>query len=241
MLSTVCETRVPSSTGKVSRMRPIRRARVIARAGSPRRAGSVADISTPIIVAEVTSRRRTGRLGSAARTIPYQEAARKKSERAISAQATRTQVRSERTMLATTLSTPIFCAASAVRPTPSAPATARPARRAMRRLRLPPWASGGSSDGRPRGGLGGTAVGGSHAGPVGGALGRARGCRRLDRALVDLGDAVGDVRPGVALGALARRLRPSRRGARARDGRAAAPRRGAAGRRAGRARRRARL
>ena len=52
----------------------------------------MADISTPIIVAEVTSRRRTGRLGSAARAIQYQEAARKKSELAISAQATRTRV-----------------------------------------------------------------------------------------------------------------------------------------------------
>ena len=79
-LSIVCETRVPSRTGNVSRIRPVRRARVIALAGSPRRAGRVADISTPIIVAEVTSRRRTGRLGSAARTIQYQEAARKKSE-----------------------------------------------------------------------------------------------------------------------------------------------------------------
>ena len=69
MLSIVCETRVPSSTGTVSRIRPVRRESDITRAGSPRRAGSVADISTPIIVAEVTSRRRTGRLGSAARTI----------------------------------------------------------------------------------------------------------------------------------------------------------------------------
>ncbi len=155
MLSIVCETRVPSSTGKVSRMRPIRRASVIARAGSPRRAGRVADISTPIIVAEVTSRRRSGRSGSAARTIPYQEAARKKSERAISPQATSTQVRSLRTIEATTLSTPIFCAASAVRPTPSAPATPSPMRRATRRLRLPVWASGGSSEGRRRGGLDG--------------------------------------------------------------------------------------
>ena len=42
---------------------PMRRARTIARAGSPRRAGRVADISTPIIVAEVTSRRRSGLRG----------------------------------------------------------------------------------------------------------------------------------------------------------------------------------
>ena len=79
---------MPSRTGKVSRIRPVLRASAIARAGSPRRAGRVADISTPIIVAEVTSRRRTGRFGSAARAIQYQEAARKKSESDISAQAT---------------------------------------------------------------------------------------------------------------------------------------------------------
>ena len=76
MLRAVCETSVPIRTGKVSRIRPMRRESTIALAGSPRRAGSVADISTPIIVAEVTSRRRTGRPGSAARAIATQEAAR---------------------------------------------------------------------------------------------------------------------------------------------------------------------
>ena len=136
-------------------MRPTRRASDIARAGSPRRAGRVADMRTPIIVAEVTSRRRTGRRGSAARTIQYQEAARKKSESAISAQATRTQVRSERTMLSTTFSTPIFRAAMAVSPTPIAPAAPSPARRATRRRRLAPVSGSGSSEGRRRGGRGG--------------------------------------------------------------------------------------
>ena len=148
MLSIVCETRVPIRTGNVSRTRPVRRESESARAGSPSRAGRVADISTPIIVAEVTSRRRTGRLGSAARTIQYQDAARKKSERAIRPEAISTQVTSERTMLSTTLSTPILRAASAVRPMPSTAAMPRAARRATRRLRLPLRASGGSSDGR---------------------------------------------------------------------------------------------
>ena len=69
MLKAVCETSVPSRTGNVSRKRPIRRAMIIARAGSPRRAGSVADISTPIIVAEVKSRRRSGAPGSAERAV----------------------------------------------------------------------------------------------------------------------------------------------------------------------------
>ena len=103
MLRAVCETSVPSSTGNVSRMRPVRRESTMARAGSPRRAGSVADISTPIIVAEVTSRRRSGLRGSAARAIAYQEAARR-----IIASHHQAESRSgpsgqsERTMLATT-------------------------------------------------------------------------------------------------------------------------------------------
>ena len=77
MLSTVWETRVPSSTGNVSRTRPIRRAMTIARAGSPRRAGSVADISTPTIVAEVKSRRRSGAARQRRAGVEYQAAARK--------------------------------------------------------------------------------------------------------------------------------------------------------------------
>ncbi len=111
MLSTVWETSVPMSTAKVSRMRPIRRASTIARAGSPRRAGSVADINTPIIVAEVTSRRRTLRPGSAARAIATQEAARANIAAIISTQATSTQVRSLPMTLLATLSTPILRAA----------------------------------------------------------------------------------------------------------------------------------
>src|SRR3954452_17673547 len=94
ILSTVCETSVPSSTGKVSRILPVRRESDIARAGSPSRAGRVADISTPIIVAEVTSRGRTGRFGNLALTIQYQDAARKKSEETISAEAITIQVTS---------------------------------------------------------------------------------------------------------------------------------------------------
>ena len=151
MLSAVCETRVPSSTGNVSRIRPVRRASTMARAGSPRRAGSVADISTPIIVAEVTSRRRSGPRGSAARAIANQETARMNIEAIISAVAISTQPASERTMLATTFWSPILCAARAVRPTPSTPATPRPMRRATR-WRAAACAGGGSSEGSRLGG-----------------------------------------------------------------------------------------
>ncbi len=114
-LSTVWETRVPSSTGSVSRIRPVRRASTIARAGSPRRAGSVADIRTPTIVAEATSRRRRGLRGSAAFAIENQALARRNIEAIISAVAISTQLMSERTMLATTWSTPIRRAAMKVR------------------------------------------------------------------------------------------------------------------------------
>ena len=49
-LSSVCETSVPITTGSASRGRPSRRATISAREGSPSRAGSVADISTPTAV-----------------------------------------------------------------------------------------------------------------------------------------------------------------------------------------------
>ena len=111
----------------------------------------MADIRTPIIVAEATSRRRSGLRGSAARAISNHELARKNIEATISAVATSTQVESERTMLETTLSTPIRRAAIKVRPTPSTPAATIATRRAIRWL--PAAAAGaGSSDGSRRAG-----------------------------------------------------------------------------------------
>ena len=129
----------------------------MARAGSPRRAGSVADIRTPIIVAEVTSRRRSGLRGRAARAIAYQETARMSIEAIIRPVAISTQPASERTTLATTFWTPIRCAARAVRPTPRTPATPSPMRLATR-WRATAWAGAGSSDGKPAGRAPRTAV-----------------------------------------------------------------------------------
>ncbi len=63
---------MPSTTGSVSRGRPMRRATISAREGSPRRAGSVADISTPMKVPCSASRRRAGRQVGAAERIAYQ-------------------------------------------------------------------------------------------------------------------------------------------------------------------------
>ena len=186
-------------------MRPVRRASTIARAGSPRRAGRVADISTPIIVAEVTSRRRSGRRGSAARAIENHEVARRNIEAIISAVATRTQPRSERTMLVTTRSTPIRFAAMKVRPTPSAPATptADPARGAVtpagdRRRRVERRQPAG------RDALARRRPGRSRPGARSASL-AVRGAGASIASLVDALDRLGNPRPGVALGRPARR------------------------------------
>ena len=142
-----------------------------------------------------------GRVGSAARTIQYQEAARKKSESAIRPQATQTQLRSERTMLSTTLSMPIFCAASGSgRLRSRQRGRARPGGRSCARACR---AGGlGSSEGSRCGGRGGRPSEGAfpsseRLAPVVCWLGR------RERPLVDGGHPIGDVRPGVALGALA--------------------------------------
>ena len=91
MLSSVCDTSVPSTTGKRSRIRPSLRDTISARDGSPRRAGRVADMSTPIIVARAVSRRRTRVPGSAARRIACQASARTSIERHMSMKPTSTQ------------------------------------------------------------------------------------------------------------------------------------------------------
>ena len=65
--------------------------------------------------------------------------------------AMRTQPTSERTMLATTLWSPILCAARADRPTPSRAATPKAMRRATR-WRPAACAGSGSSEGRRLGG-----------------------------------------------------------------------------------------
>ena len=136
-----------------------------------------------------------GRPGSAARTIAVQEAARTNSEATIRAQATATQVTSEPTMLSATLSTPIFRAARAVSPMPSTAgdAEADPARGAAA---APP--AGARVEAR-RGAwrAAGAAVEPDQPEAAGDGLGLAdRGRHGPHRALVDLGDLVGD--PGQA-------------------------------------------
>ena len=65
-LSSVWETIVPTTVGRLSRGRPVRRATISAREGSPRRAGRVADMSTPMNVPCRASERRRRASGSAA-------------------------------------------------------------------------------------------------------------------------------------------------------------------------------
>ncbi len=213
MLRAVCETRVPSSTGNVSRIRPTRRESTMARAGSPRRAGSVADISTPIIVAEVTSRRRSGLRGSAARAIANQETARKNMEAIIKAVAISTQPASERTTLATTFWRPIRCAAIAVRTRPRRPATPSAMRLATRCLATA-WAGGRIERRKPPGRPPGAPIDRRHTSLPGQTRGGRGGLGRVLDLLVHLLDLRGDARPGVASGRFAcratHRLAPGR-------------------------------
>ena len=148
MFSSVCETSVPSTIGKRSRTRPTRLATISAREGSPSRAGSVADISTPIIVARAVSRRRTRVPGRAARRIACQASARTSIEAHMSAKATSTQTGVAATIARPIDSMPSRCSASAARPAP-ATAPPRPARGARSRAtrRRPAAGAFGSSDG----------------------------------------------------------------------------------------------
>ncbi len=77
MLIRVWETTVPSTTGRCSRGRPVRRATTRALEGSPSLAGNVEDIRTPMNVPCIASESLTRALGSAARRIACQETARR--------------------------------------------------------------------------------------------------------------------------------------------------------------------
>ena len=106
-------------------------------------------------------------------------------------------------MLSTTLSTPIFCAASSGQPD----AEARRRRRVRRGGR--PGGRGCRPGparverGKALGGLASAAVGAAQSRPSARTVRPADRPRRLDRPLVDLRHLVGDARPGVALGAAA--------------------------------------
>ena len=201
---------MPSSTGNVSRMRPVRRASTIARAGSPRRAGRVADISTPIIVAEVdvaaAQRARSAAPRGRSSTRSWRAGT---STRIISAVATSTQVASERTMLVDHVVDADPLRGDEGEPDAEQRRRRRaPIRRAVR-WRPPARAGAGSSEGRRRAGHRRRAVGGHEAEPAG-ERARARVAGSGDR------DARARRRPRPA-------RRPAARRSAAADSRAAAP------------------
>ena len=178
-LSSVCETSVPSTTGSRSRARPSRRETISAREGSPRRAGSVADISTPIEVPCIASAKRGSASGSAALRIACQETARRTIEAHIIPSATSTQVGLEASSAWPIGRRPIRSSASSVPPTAASAARASNPRRAIRSAGREALSTGGSSDGIRRGGTR-CAVGGQGSHAHGRAGERARGT--LDRA-----------------------------------------------------------
>ena len=212
--SIVCETIVPMTTGVVSRGRPARRATISARAGSPRRAGSVADISTPIAVPWKASMRVTGRSGSPARRIACHAIARSTIEAHMTASAASTHGGLERRRL---VGDPVDPDALE-RDRGQARGRRRRRRRARRggrrcaasRARRPP-SGAGSSVAMRRGGTAGRPSAGEiasrRARRARGRRGRAvqRAGAGLDRLLVDAEDLGGDLRPGVAARVLGRR------------------------------------
>ena len=233
--SSVCETSVPSTAGRRSRGRPSRRATISARDGSPSRAGSVADISTPIVVPCMASMRRGSASGSAARRIACQATARAQHRQAHQRERDehphRLGVHAAR---ARSGASPIRSNASSVpTPAPTAAAATTPPRRAILNARLPLDGSG-SSDGQAAGGRARLA-----GRPAARRSGRRRapaastGAGTRARVLVGLDDLLGHPRPGVALGRCGRRRRRAPRCAGGRSRGRAASRRGAWRRRGG--------
>ena len=156
-MSSVCETSVPTTTGSASRGRPSRRATISAREGSPSRAGSVADISTPTAVPCQASLKRAGESGSAALRIACHETARKTIERHMIARPTSTQVGLDVTSEWPIRSMPMWSSAKyeAAAP-PSAAAATAPRRRDPAGAPGAADAGTGSSDGSRCGGARGS-------------------------------------------------------------------------------------
>ena len=213
--SNVCETIVPSTTGSVSRVRPRRRATTRAREGSPRRAGSVDDISTPMNVPCIASRRFALRQVGAAARIACQLSARANIAAHISARPAATRPGLEARSDAATRVTPTCSRASAARPTPASELAARPARRSVRSRRAEALIGCfGARRLQARQALGGlghqqiargqpVAPRGAHQRPAA----VLRPLRRRDRLLVAVERFGGDVRPREALRTLACRAR----------------------------------
>ncbi len=147
MLSSVWETSVPSTTGRCSRGRPVRRATTSAREGSPSRAGSVEDMSTPMNVPCIASDSRTRARGSAARRIACQENARRTIAPHITPSPSRTNVGLELMSAEAIFGMPIFCSASHASTRPPIETAASASRRTIAKAGLRRRSSFGSSEG----------------------------------------------------------------------------------------------
>ena len=128
MLSSVCETTVPSTTGRFSRGRPVRLATTSAREGSPSRAGRVEDISTPMNVPCIASARRTRAFGRAALRIACHENARITIAPHMIPRPSKTNAGLELISAEAMFEIPIFCSARIASTTPASETAASAAR-----------------------------------------------------------------------------------------------------------------
>ena len=235
--SRACDTIEPATVGRYSRARPSRRDTMSARDGSPRRAGNVADMSTPMNVPCNASLSRTCTPGNAALRIACHASR--------AAPSTRTSRRARRapTRAGRRRASGRCCRRRCAR------ARRRPGRGC--RARRPPSATlraiASAGCGEPRaaadrgsGAAAGARRGGRRRTSARAARRRARERGHRDRVLVGAEDVLRDARPGVALrgvrGARGRGARGARGPARGRAASRPAP----SGRRAGRGRRRRR-
>ena len=130
MLSSVWDTTVPRTIGRFSRGRPVLRATTSARDGSPRRAGSVEDMSTPMKVPWAASANRTRARGSAALKIAYHEMARTAIALHMTARPSSTSVGLAVIKAEAMLASPIFWSASTASVAPPSETPTTPIRRA---------------------------------------------------------------------------------------------------------------
>ncbi len=128
----ICEASVPSTIGSVSRVLPRRRATISAREGSPRRAGSVADMSTPMNVPCKASATVARRAVGAARRIACQARPRASIDTHISPSPAISSEGCDAARLATTRPTPTSAMPCAPRPRTASELTASASRRRKR-------------------------------------------------------------------------------------------------------------
>ena len=198
-LSSVCETIEPTTVGRLSRGRPVRRATISAREGSPRRAGSVADMSTPMNVPCRASERRRRASGSAAVRIACHATPRTTIEPHIRPRPSSTQVGVARSRLSPIWSRPMRCSASRASNPAARPARPMPALRAAARRRSRPSRLDASRLGRRRSaGRRGPRSAGTAPRNTPARSRAVDGPRHGDGVGVGLEDLAGDGRPGVA-------------------------------------------